>query len=169
MLGAASIAVTSAGIVAVLTFRTTVDHDLGPGGSQVGNPVVSRDTQMLVVITVVMVALALLNAVCTAWATVLDYRHSAALARALGASPRQVSAGVAWAQVLPAVPGALLGIPQGIGLFKATDTGAMTIPPVWWLAAVVLATLAVVALLASIPAHIGTRRPAAEVLQTETA
>jgi hypothetical protein len=44
----------------------------------------------------------------------------------------------------------------------------MTIPPVWWLAAVVLATLAVVALLASIPAHIGTRRPAAEVLQAET-
>ncbi len=169
LLGAASIAVTSAGIVAVLTFRATVDHDLGPGGSQVGNPVVARDTQMLLVITIVMVALALLNAVCTAWTTVLDYRRSAALARALGASPRQVSAGVAWAQVLPAVPGALLGIPLGIGLFKATDTGLMTIPPIWWLAAVVLATLAAVALLASIPARVGARRPAAQVLQTEAA
>jgi putative ABC transport system permease protein len=168
VLGATSVMVTSAGIVTVLTFRATVDHDLGPGGSQIGNPVATKDTQMLLVITIVMVALAVLNAVCTAWATVLDYRRSAALARALGASPRQVSAGVAWAQVLPAMPGALLGIPLGIGLFKATDTGLMTIPPVWWLAAVVLATLAVVALLASIPAHIGTRRPAAEVLQAET-
>jgi hypothetical protein len=33
----------------------------------------------------------------------------------------------------------------------------------------VLATLAAVTLLASIPAQVGTRRPAAEVLQAETA
>jgi putative ABC transport system permease protein len=169
VLGAASIAVTSAGIVALLTFRATVDHDLGPAAGQVGDPVVTRDTQMLLVLTIVLVALAVLNAVCTAWATVLDFRRSAALARALGASPRQVSAGVAWAQVLPAVPGTLLGIPLGIGLFKAADHGMMTIPPVWWLAAAVLLTLAAVAALASIPALLGTRRPAAEVLQAETA
>jgi ABC-type lipoprotein release transport system permease subunit len=168
-LSAASIAVTSAGIVAVLTFHATVDHDLGPGAGQIGDPVVTRDTQMLVVVTTVLVALAGLNAVCTAWATVLDYRRSAALARALGASPRQVSAGVAWAQVLPAVPGSLLGIPLGLALFKATDAGTITIPPVWWLAAAVLATLAAVTLLASIPAQVGTRRPATEVLQAETA
>jgi len=169
VLGAASIAVTSAGIVALLTFRATVDHNLGPTAGQVGDPVITRDTQMLAVLTVVLIALAVLNAVCTAWATVLDYRRSSALARALGASPRQVSAGVAWAQVLPAVPGTLLGIPLGILLFKIASPGKMIIPPVWWLAAAVLATLAAVALLASIPAHIGTRRPAAEVLQSETA
>ena len=170
VLGAASIAVTSAGIIAVLTFRATVGHGLGPAGGQVGNSVISRDTQMLVVITVVLVALAVLNAVCTAWATVLDYRRSAALARALGASPRQVSAGVTWAQVLPAVPGVLLGIPLGIGLYKfANHGGMMTLPPAWWLAAAVLAILAMVALLASIPALAGTRRSSAEVLQAETA
>jgi ABC-type antimicrobial peptide transport system permease subunit len=167
VLGAASIAVTSAGIVALLTFRATVDHDLGPTAGQVGDPVVTRDTQMLLVITIVLVALAVLNAICTAWATVLDFRRSAALARALGASPRQVSAGVAWAQVLPAVPGTLLGIPLGLGLFKAASPGPLTVPPAWWLAAAVLATLAAVALLASIPAQAGTRRPAAEVLQAE--
>ena len=169
VLSAASIAVTSAGIVAVLTFRATVDHDLGPAAGQVGDPVVTRDTQMLVVITIALVALAVLNAVCAAWATVLDFRRSAALARALGASPRQVSAGVAWAQVLPAVPGTLLGIPLGIGLFKAADHGMMTIPPVWWLAAAVLLTLAAVAVLASIPALLGAHRSSAEVLQAETA
>jgi ABC-type antimicrobial peptide transport system permease subunit len=169
VLSAASIAVTSAGVVAVLTFRATFDHNLGPAAGQVGDPVVTRDTQMLVVITIVLVALAVLNAVCAAWATVLDFRRSAALARALGASPRQVTAGVAWAQVLPAVPGALLGIPLGLALFKATDHGTVTIPPVWWLAAAVLATLAAVAVMASIPAHAGTRRSSAEVLQAETA
>jgi putative ABC transport system permease protein len=169
VLGAASIAVTTAGITAVLTFRATVDHDLGPGASQIGDPVVTRDTQMLVVITIVLVALAVLNAVCAAWATVQDSRRSAALARALGASPRQVSAGVAWAQVLPAIPGALLGIPLGIGLFKATDHGLMTIPPVWWLAPAVLAILVAVAAMASIPALIGARIPASQVLQSESA
>jgi putative ABC transport system permease protein len=169
VLSAASIAVTSAGIVAVLTFRATVDHDLGPTASQIGDPVVSRDIQMLVVITIVLVGLAVLNAVCAAWATVMDFRRSAALARALGASPQQVSAGVAWAQVLPAVPGALLGIPLGLGLFKAAGGGMLTVPPVWWLAAAVLATLAGVAVLASVPARAGARRPAATVLQAETA
>jgi ABC-type lipoprotein release transport system permease subunit len=169
VLSAASIAVTSAGIVAVLTFRATVDHDLGPAAGQIGDPVVTRDTQMLVVITIALVALAVLNAVCAAWATVLDFRRTAALARALGASPQQVTAGVAWAQVLPAVPGTLVGIPLGIGLFKAADHGMMTIPPVWWLAAAVILTLAVVAVLASIPALLGTRRSSAEVLQAETA
>jgi ABC-type lipoprotein release transport system permease subunit len=169
VLGAASIAVTSAGIVAVLTFRATVDHDLGPAAGRVGDPVVTRDTQMLLVITIVLVALAVLNAVCTAWATVLDFRRSAALARALGASPRQVSAGVAWAQVLPAVPGTLLGIPLGLGLFKAASGGPLTVPPVWWLATAVLLTLAAVAVLASIPALLGARIPASRVLQSETA
>ena len=76
---------------------------------------------MLMVITVVLVALAALNAICTTWATVLDARHSSALARALGATPQQVTAGLSAAQVLPALPGALLGIPLGIGLFAVAN------------------------------------------------
>jgi putative ABC transport system permease protein len=77
---------------------------------------------------------------------------------------------VAWAQVLPAVPGALLGIPLGLGLFLAADGGGvLTIPPVWWLAVAVLAILAAVAVMASIPALIGARIPAAQILQSETA
>ena len=73
-------------------------------------------------------------------------------------------------RTLPAVPGALLGIPLGLGLFKAADGGGMlTFPPVWWLAAAVLAILAAVAVMASIPALIGARIPASQVLQSETA
>jgi putative ABC transport system permease protein len=77
---------------------------------------------------------------------------------------------VAWAQVLPALPGALLGIPLGLGLFLAADGGGvMVVPSVWQLAAAMIGILAAVTLMASIPALIGTRIPASQVLQAETA
>ena len=64
----------------------------------------------------------------------------------------------------------MLGIPLGIGLFAAADHGGLIIvPPAWWLAAAVLATLAAVAGLAAVPARVGARRPAAGILQAETA
>jgi putative ABC transport system permease protein len=170
LLTVASIAVTSTGIVAVLAFRATAGEEKFGGSSGLGNPVVDRDTQMLLVLTVVLVTLAVLNAVFTAWATVLDSRQASALTRALGATPRQVTAGVAAAQVLPALPGALLGIPLGVGLFAAANHGnVVTVPPAWWLAAAVLGTLVVVAALTVIPARIGARRPAAAVLAAESA
>jgi putative ABC transport system permease protein len=43
----------------------------------------------------------------------------------------------------------------------------VVIPPAWWLAAAVLGTLLAAAALAAIPAWLGTRRPAAEILQAE--
>ena len=64
---------------------------------------------MLLVITVALVTLAALNAILMAWATVLDARHASALMRVLGANSRQVSSGLAAAQVLSALPGAILG------------------------------------------------------------
>jgi putative ABC transport system permease protein len=51
----------------------------------------------------------------------------------------------------------------------ANGAGILTIPPVWWLVAVVLGTLVAVAGLTVIPARIGARRPAAEILQSELA
>jgi putative ABC transport system permease protein len=172
VLGAASVAVTAAGVVAVLTFHATAGLDASGGSGGLGSPVYDRDEQMLTVLTIVLVTLAVLNVIVTAWATVLDARHSSALARALGATPQQVSAGVSAAQLLPALPGALLGIPLGIGLFAAASgagTRVLAIPPAWWLAAAVLGTLAAVAGLAAIPARIGARRPAAAILQSELA
>ena len=166
----AGIAVTSSGIVAVLAFHATADLKRFGGSSGLGNPVASRDEQMLLVLTVMLVTLAVLNAIFTAWATVLDTRQPSALTRALGATPQQISAGLSVAQVLPALPGALLGIPLGIALYLAADGGGlMSIPPAWWLAATVLGTLLVVAGLTAIPARIGARRPVAEILQSETA
>jgi putative ABC transport system permease protein len=172
LLSVASIAVTATGIVAVLAFHATAGQQKFGGSSGLSNPVAVRDEQMLLVLTVVLVALAALNAIFTAWATVLDARHSSALARALGVTPQQVSAGLAAAQVLPALLGALLGVPLGIGLFAAANGSGgrvVTVPPAWWLVAAVLGTLVAVAGLTAIPARIGARRPVGEILQSELA
>jgi putative ABC transport system permease protein len=170
VLGAANVAITMAGVVAVLTFHATAGQKINGGGSGLSDPVYNRDEQVLLVLTVILLTLAALNAVVTAWTTMLDTRHPAALARALGATPRNVAAGLTAAQLLPAVPGTLFGIPLGIGLFAAADHGGLiALPPAWWLAAAVLATLAAVAGLAAGPARVGARRPTAEILQAETA
>jgi len=169
-LGAASIAVTVTGIVAVLAYHAHAGQQSDAGSGGLPNPLLGHDQQILFVVTAVLGALAGLNAIVTAWATVLDARHSSALARALGATPQQVSAGISVAQVLPALPGAVAGIPLGIGLFAvASSDGGVTVPPAWWLAAAVLGTLVAVAALTAVPAWAGTRRPAAEILQAETA
>jgi putative ABC transport system permease protein len=170
LLSAASIAITVTGVIAVLAFHATAGEKRFGGTSGLADPIATRDERMLLVLTVMLLTLAALNAIFTAWATTLDARHASALARALGASPRQVSAGLAAAQVLPALPGALVGVPLGIGLFGVANRGGVvTIPPVPLLAATVLVSLVVVAGLTTIPASIGARRPPGEVLQSETA
>ncbi|HEX4083110.1 MAG TPA: FtsX-like permease family protein, partial [Acidimicrobiales bacterium] len=170
LLSAASIAVTTTGVVTVLTFRATAGTLGITMTNGLSDPVVNRDEQMLTAITVVLGALALLNAVCCAWATVLDARGASALSRALGASPRQVGAGVAAAQVIPAVPGILVGLPLGLELFAAAGhIKTPTFPPAWWLVAAVVGMLVAVAALAGIPARIGPRRSVGEILQSEMA
>jgi len=167
-LSAASIAVTVTGVVAVLAVHATADEKFFGGGNGLSNPVTDRDGQVLLVLTVMLITLAVVNAIVTAWATVLDGQRAAALARALGTSPRQVSAGLSVALVLPALPGALAGIPLGIGLYAAANgAGVLTVPPGWWLVAAVLGTLLMVAGLTAIPARLGARRPAAAILRSE--
>jgi ABC-type lipoprotein release transport system permease subunit len=124
---------------------------------------------VLLVITITLVALAAVNAIFVTWATALDARRSSALTRALGATPQQVSAGLAAAQVLPALAGAVLGIPGGIALVTLVDPDATTTPPLWQLLAVVPLTALVMAALAAIPARLGARRPIVEILRSERA
>jgi len=88
--------------------------------------------------------------------------------RALGARSQQVSTGLLAAQVLSALPGAILGVPLGIVLFRAVG-GRQTAPPAaLWVAAAVLGTLLAVAGLTTVPAKIGARIPAPQILQSET-
>ena len=126
-------------------------------------------THVTAVISVMLVVLAAVNAAFIAWTTVLEARHSAALARALGATPEQITTGLSVAQMLPALVGALLGIPGGIGIYYAAKNGpgATTLPSALWLIATIVLMLLVIAVLTAIPARIGARRPVAEVLQAE--
>jgi putative ABC transport system permease protein len=170
VLNAISVAITATGIVAVLMVHAGNDASLGAHGG-LANPQDARLSQVLTVLSVALITLAAVNAILISWATVLDARHTSALARALGATPQQVNAGLSAAQVLPALVGALLGIPGGIGLFSAVnkDGGPVTLPPLWWLVATVLATAITVAAITVVPAWLGTRRPVGEVLQSELA
>jgi ABC-type antimicrobial peptide transport system permease subunit len=168
VLNTLSIAVSASGIVAVLMVHAHFDARANAG---MASPQDARLSQVVTVISVALVLLAAVNVILLTWATVLDARHTSALARALGATPQQVAAGLSAAQVLPALVGALLGIPGGIGLIAAVnrDGKHITLPPLWWLVATVLATVAAVAAITIVPAWLGTRRPAGEVLQSELA
>jgi len=165
MLATASIAITASGIVAALAAHA----DLIDGASAADPSQTDRMNEVLLVITITLAALAAVNAIFITWATALDARHSSALSRALGATPQQVSAGLSAAQVLPALTGAILGIPGGIGLVLAVDPDSTTLPPLWQLLAVVSGTVLVVAGLTAVPARIGARRSPAEILHSELA
>ncbi len=90
-LGTLSVAVSVAGIVSILIEHTRLDRQLS-GTSRLVNPQDQRMTQVMLVITVMLVVVAAINAILITWAAVLDSRHASALARALGATPRQVAA-----------------------------------------------------------------------------
>jgi putative ABC transport system permease protein len=169
VLSAASIFVVVTGIVAVLAARAQLDQDAQLVGGT--DPATDRFNQVILVITVSLVALAAVNAIVVTWASALDARHSSALARALGATPQQVSTGLSAAQLLPALVGAGLGIPGGLALFAALGGGddGVTGPPLWQLLAVVPVTVLVVAVLTTIPSRLHARRPVAEMLQSERA
>jgi ABC-type antimicrobial peptide transport system permease subunit len=170
VLSAASVAITVSGIVAVLIAHAQNAQQLG-AVSGPASPRTDRINQILLVIMIMLIALAAINAIFITWTTALDARQSSALARALGATPEQVSAGLSAAQLLPALAGAVLGIPGGIGLVLAVSHSGSptTLPPAWQLIAVVPGTLLAVAALTAIPARIGGRRPRAEILQSELA
>jgi ABC-type antimicrobial peptide transport system permease subunit len=169
VLSVVSIATTVGGIfVALILNAILATQPLATGHDQAQADQLRR---VLLVVMVGLAALAAVNAVFLTWATVLDNRHSSALARALGASPREMSTALAAAQVLPALAGAGLGVPTGFALFAlimgATggDGSRATYPPVWQLVVLVLATGLVVAALTVAPARLGGRRPVAETLQ----
>ena len=168
VLSAASITVTVAAIISVLALRQLYHVHKVPGG--LTNPIQAGVSQVLQVIAVVLVALAAINAIFVTWATVVDSRRPLAVARSLGATQRQISAGISAAQLISALPGAILGIPAGIALVAAGSHGrSLPIPPTWGLLAAALGTMLVVAGLTAVPARIGSRRPVAEILRSETA
>jgi len=173
-LSAASVAVTVGALVAVLLFREHANalESESAGGlyrfSGPGDPLWERGMDVMLVFTIALVTLALVNAILATWATVQDTRRSAAIERALGASPEQSGSAMIVAQLISSIPGAVVGVPLGVALYSAVGRHSSTSLSVVGLVGVVVAALFTVALLAAIPASASARRPVAEALQSET-
>jgi hypothetical protein len=121
VLGMVTIAVTVSGTYVLLVLDTFLTHHPGATGYDDAQVRVLR--HVLLVWTVVLLGLAAVNAIVVTWVTVLDNRHTSALARALGATPGEVSAALAAAQVLPRSPA-----PCWVSSRAASGCS----PPSWW-------------------------------------
>lgn len=166
-----SVAITTTTIVAVLSVRAHVELPPRVSPRQFSipfNPNVANTDAILLVITVVLVILAMVNALVITWATSVDSRKPLGIARALGATTNQLSGGLSSALLIPAVPGAVAGIPLGLLFVTAVSHGSRaTTPSAPWLAGTCLAVLAVLGGLSMIPARIEARRTAVEVLESD--
>ncbi|MET9382157.1 FtsX-like permease family protein [Streptomyces sp. NPDC002928] len=113
--------------------------------------------------------MAVVNAVATAWNAALDARRPLAVARTIGATPGRATLGLVLAQLLPAFPTTVIGIPAGIGLYALLQVGpaAVVEPSTAQTVALVAATLLVLAALTAAPARIGARQPVHEALHSE--
>ncbi|KIF75579.1 hypothetical protein QR77_20065 [Streptomyces sp. 150FB] len=139
----------------------------GLGSTELINLKAGQERHLIVAVTAALITLAAVNTLTITWTTALEARPTMAVARTLGATPGQVTAGLSTAQLLPTVPGALVGIPMGI-LFCLPFTGAGTVyPPVSSLFAAALAAVLATALLTALPARVAAHRSVAQTLSAE--
>jgi putative ABC transport system permease protein len=166
-LACAGTAATTIMVTAVLTFHA--DLDAAPAFKRFGPIEVRTDQtgQVLLAITLALVALSALNTVLLGWSTAVQARRALTITRTLGATPGQVVTALCVAQLLPAVPAVAAGIPAGLGLYWFF--GTQVTPPAAWLLTAALATLLAVGALTALPAWAHTRKPAGRVLNAEPA
>jgi putative ABC transport system permease protein len=167
-LAAFSIAVTVTTLTAVVTVHSHQELMTIAGFSSIDNPRTDRINHSLLLVSITLLMLAAINALFITWSTAIDARQPLTVARALGATPRQITLGLSAAQVIPALPATIIGIPAGIALVAALSNGDPITVPVAWLVAVFLGTLLAVAVLSSIPASLNAHRPVAEVLKADS-
>lgn len=166
VLSAVGTAATTVMVTAVLTFQVSLEADTAQGTStfeEIRNAVTG---QVMLGVTVALVALSVLNTLFVSWSTAVRARRALAVTRTLGATPGQVVAALCTAQLLPAVGAIAVGIPIGIGLFALFSAVVVT-PPGSWLAAAAPAVLLAVAALTALPAWLHTRGPAGHLLNAE--
>ena len=174
ILSGVTVGITATTLVAVLTVhahqaQVGADNGVSSQLTALPNPRYERIDQVLLVLTVMLVVLAAVNALFITQVTAVDARHSGGLIRALGATNEQFAAALSAAQLIPAVPGVLVGIPAGIGLVGGVaHGGTTTVPPAWWLATTLVGVLVALVALVAIPAWAAARRSPAEILQAES-
>jgi putative ABC transport system permease protein len=169
ILHAAGITTTVTAITASLTYYAQPRHGYNLGSSTLSDLQNDQGSHALLAVTAALVILAAVNVIVITWTTALETKRPLAIARTLGATPEQVAVGISFAQLLPALPGALAGIPMGIGLYSINAAGGMTTPPAWWLLTAAAGIVLAVAALTAIPARIAARKPVAHVLSSEAA
>ncbi|MEU0449230.1 FtsX-like permease family protein [Streptomyces tendae] len=152
-------AATTVMVTAALTFRVSLEAEAAQGTSTFEDIRNAVTGQVMLGVTVALVALSVLNTVLVSWSTAVQARRALAVTRTLGATPGQVVAALCTAQLLPAVGGIAVGIPTGVGLFALFSAVVVT-PPAGWLAVAAPAVLLAVAALAALPAWLHTRGPA---------
>ncbi|MFD7817496.1 FtsX-like permease family protein [Streptomyces sp. NPDC059785] len=155
-------AATCVMVTAVLTFHAD------PAYSRISEDRDVLTDRTLLGVTLALAALSTLNTVFLGWRTAVQARRALTITRTLGATPGQVVTALCVAQLLSAVPGVVLGIPAGLGLYGLFSF-EMWVPATAWLLTVALATLLAVAALTALPAWVHTRGPAGRALDAELA
>ncbi|HEU5006786.1 MAG TPA: FtsX-like permease family protein [Jatrophihabitantaceae bacterium] len=170
ILAAISVAITAATVVALLMFHQYADAvRQGLGSSGIADPQTDRDSQVLLVITVMLSVLAAINMTFIALAAAIDSRRPLAMIRAVGATAGQATSALISAQIVPTVIGAAAGVPLGIGLYAAAGSShSLPLPAAWKLMAAAALVVLVTAGVAVIPARRDAGRPPGSILQAET-
>lgn len=170
VLQAFSSATTVIAIVALLALYSQPERGYGLDGSfALPNLRGEHDRRLMLAVTILVIALAVVNTITFTWTTAIEARANMAIARTLGATPGQVTAGLSMAQLLPSLFGTIAGVPMGIVLFLAFSARNTITPPMGSVLAVALATLLATAALTALPARWAARRPVAPTLSAETA
>ncbi|TMR88746.1 ABC transporter permease [Nonomuraea basaltis] len=169
VLQACSTATTLIALTGLLSLSVQSSRGYGLNGSTaLPNLRAENASHLLIAVSALLIALAVVNIIAFTWTTAMEARTSLAVARALGATPGQVSAGLSIAQLLPCLPGAIIGIPLGIGVFSAFSPRNAVLAPVSSMLIAALATLLVTVALTALPAHVAARRHVVSVLSTDT-
>ncbi|WP_242891172.1 FtsX-like permease family protein [Actinomadura litoris] len=162
-------AATTVMVTALLAYRTAINTDTGTGLTDPAMQAVNTRTgHVLLGVTLVLAALSALNTVFLGWSAAVQARRALAITRTLGATPGQVVTALCTAQLLPAAPALLAGIPTGIVSYWIFSPRMVT-PPTTWLLTAALIILLTVAALTALPAWLHTRTPAGRALNAEPA
>lgn len=163
----ASVTIAVATVVAALSLHHSAPLGVLVGGNILAAARFTSIGRVANVLSAILFIVAAINVVFATWVSVLDAQRPTVVARVLGATARQITAGLVTAQLLPAFVAACLGIPLGLGLYRlANHEGSLNLP-ILWLLAVIPGTLLAVAGLTAIPARIGAHRPIAAALRSE--
>lgn len=169
LLLAATVALTVAMVVVVLSLEATLDAQRASKTSDFPDELLlliyTLDATLLLITATTLVAVALLS--------VRERIRDYGVLKAIGLTPRQISSTLVSAHAALAVLASLLAIPLGIGLYLALfgiagdTTEDAVIAPWWSLALIPIGTVLVVVVATGLPARLATRIHTADALRYE--